>query len=560
MNMDAAEMLSCDVLVAGAGLAGMRAAFDCAKAGLRVLWTAKGTLCSGSSFYPLTPGIGCQLPDGDADKETFLDEILDAGQTMADEEMCRALVNEITSETERLSDFRITPFRCTGRAACFAKRERIILDWTGWDTIRENVRQIFGAMPNVTVREHCDIVRILKDGDAVSGAILCNAENTLIPVSAPAVILATGGLCRLYQHSLNTPDVCGLGQSIALDAGAELVNIEFMQFIPGLMTPVYAMLFSEASLWHCTDVQDGAGRSIIPPYLPEGVSLHDCLMDRSMHGPYTTRDRSRYFEEAMMHELQAKGSDDGFRLLYNEQFHTDPNPYYAAARNMYLSKGIDPVREPITILPFAHCCNGGVHINIHAETAVPGLFAAGEAAGGLHGADRQGGLASAACLVYGAHAAASAVRYVGAHAAPPIDARDAVQSFGAWIATDGEPRLTPADVLKRLRHDLWLDAGIVRSGERLEALLKEIRAARRSYNAASQISANTDARLGIKAFHALRTAEALILAMLARKESRGPHNRSDYPNLDEAYAYRRVIVREARDGLTAGLSEGAAAR
>jgi len=537
----------CDALIAGTGLAGLRAAYDCAKAGLEVILISKGGLCSGASFYPLADGLGSQLPDGEADKPVYLAELMEAGAGVGDEELCLLLVDQIWPETRRLPEIGIDYGFYSGRAACFARRERALTVWSDWPKVRRNCERIFSGFANLRLLPFCDLLRLDKRDGAIAGAIVCDRDNRIGYVAAPAVILATGGYCGLYGHSLNTPDVCGIGHSVALDAGADAVNLEFLQFIPGLTAPKYGLLFSETTLLHCSAVIDERGEAALEPYLPEGVTLRQCLTARSAHGPFTTADASRYFDLAIMEHVRKTGSQRGLALLYGREFDADPNPCVRMARDFYRANGIDLPAQPISVLPFAHCANGGIRIDRDGATAVPGLYAAGEAAGGVHGADRHGGAATASCLVFGARAARAVIR-AGAGAAP-ADGERALLKMLDWM--DGEARTDPREVLDFLGREMWHQAGVLRDGARLEKLLGEIRGLRKSYGAASAIRAGVGVKTACKAFHALRTCEAAVRAMSLRCESRGGHCRVDFPGRDDRLSERRVHVSEAGGELAA---------
>lgn len=542
----------CDILVIGAGLAGLRAARDCAGAGKDVIIAAKGSLCSGSSFYPLADGLGSQLPKDDADKDTFLEEVLDSSAGMADPELCRIWIEEIRRETGRLSEIGIEHGFIEGRAACFAKRERLLSCWNDWTKIRVNCRRIFFGNSNLRVFESCDLLRIDVRNGRVCGAVMCGVDGVGY-VAATSVILASGGVCGLYRHSLNTPDVSGTGQSAALDAGAEMINAEFLQFIPGLTRPKYKLLFSETTLWYCVSMRDETGRDALAPQLPKGLSVHDCLMARSAHGPFTTADDSRFFDLAIMDHVQKTGKEEGLKLYYDPAFNTDPNPYVRMTREFYLGNGIDLPAQPISVLPFAHCANGGIRIDRDGRTSVPGLFAAGEAAGGVHGADRHGGAATAACLVFGARAAKAALRDGGI----PDDGRAeaALSEAEAWLerGTGGE---TPEEILSFLQRELWYHAGILREEKTLNALIEDAAELRSRFSLTHAAAHGSDIRTAVQAYHALRTAETLARAMLARRESRGGHYRTDHPaRNDEAFG-KRIVIREAGRGQTAFFEDG----
>ncbi len=535
----------CDVLVVGAGLAGLRAAIDLANAGLQVLVAARSSLAGGSSFYPFTDGLGCQLPDSDADAEAFLAEVLDAGAGMASEELYRLQIGSIRHEVSRLDALGITPYYIKGRAACFAKRERTICAWDGWDEIRARLHSALALRGNLAFLPHTDAVQLLTNRGAVCGAVLLGPDGALQQVNTPAVILATGGPCGLYRHSLNPPDVTGSAAALALDAGASLVNFEFLQFIPGLMQPLYKMLFCEISLWHCTGVTAPNGSPLLEAALPAGVSVQDCLQARSMHAPFTVRDQSRWFDLAMMQGILASGRPEGCRLAFAESFGTDGNEFVASARSLYLKNGIDLTKQTISIAPFAHCANGGVRIDADAATDVPGLYCAGEAAGGIHGADRHGGVATAAALVFGARAAAAAAAYSKAAPCHALDESTVHADFVHRLRCAApDAALAAKQVRDTVADSLWLHANVLRTAAGLGQLSSVLTDLACRYSPLEDAAAGAPLQKALQAHHGLRTAAALAAAMTARTESRGGHCRADCPATDPAQAARLLVTQK----------------
>lgn len=545
-EMNLAWTLRGDVLVVGAGLAGLRAARDCAAAGLEVILLSKGDLCSGASFYPLADGLGSQLPSNDADKALYLSELLEAGAGCGDPELGALLIENIWQETRRLHEIGIEYGFCSGRAACFARRERTLSFWSDWPKIRRACTNIFSEIPNLRLLAHCDLLRLNAQNGRVAGALVCDRSGCVGYVATGAVILATGGYCGLYQHRLNPADVCGIGHSAALDVGADAVNLEFLQFVPGLTDPKYALLFSETSLLHCNGVFDSAGNPALAEYLPPSISVEDCLKARSAHAPFTSADISKWFDLAILDFVRKTGSERGLTLTFDPAFNEDTNPYMTMTREFYRAHGIDLPTQPVSILPFAHCANGGIRIDRDGATRVPGLYAAGEVAGGVHGADRLGGVATAACLVFGARAAQAVIR--ANSPIPPSDGERALREMLEWMK--GDNAAAPGEILDFLAREMYAQAGILREEEGLEALLEKIVSLRASYNAAAFMRAG-EVKLAAKAFHALRTCEAAVRAMLLRRESRGGHYRADFPACDDRLLGKRVHVQEANGTLSA---------
>lgn len=543
-----AEPIVCDVLVVGAGLAGLRAAYDCAAAGLQVQLAVKGTLCSGASFYPLTAALGSQMPKDEEDKAVFLEEVLETGAGVADPELVQVIIEEIVAESRRLPEIGIHQIEhmLKDRAACFAKRRRLMADWGGWDEIRGRAREIFGRLENVVIRERYDLVRLIEAEGRMAGAILCDREDVLYTVHTGAVILATGGYCGMYKHSLNTPDVCGIGHSAALDVGAELINIEFMQFIPGLTAPRYQTLFNEYTLTHTDYTENDIGQNILKGYLPADVTQEQCFADRALHGPFTTDDRSRYFDLAIMDDAIRRHNEKGFTLHYSPEIFNEQNAYCVSYIPFLKSVGVDLHTQKISVAPFAHCANGGIRIDKDGATAVPGLYAAGEVSGGVHGADRHGGLATACSIVFGARTAAAAAKYVKTGGSiPDYEDGAAVAALQNWLDV-GEAKHSAREVHNAVSELLWYRGNVLREGKLLQEGLEQLRALQRDYNAI-RAAEHTSLRFAIQVFHDLRTAQALLMAMLARQESRGSHFRSDYPSRVPEWEGKRLVLKE-KDG------------
>jgi len=410
-------------------------------------------------------------------------------------------------------------------------------------------------MKNLCILRHCDLLRLIKREGRIAGALLCDGSSDLIRVRTPAVLLATGGYSGLYTHNLTTADACGTGHSIALDAGAMLTNVEFIQFIPGLMKPVYKLLFGEISLWHCADVTDGSGNHVVHDRLPGNISFAQCIAARSLHGPFTTRDMSKYFDIAMMEQCIARHDGEGFTVTYLPSIADDTNELVASVRKLYRDHGIDLAAREISIAPFAHCANGGILIDEDGCTGVPGLFAAGEAAGGVHGADRQGGTATAACLVFGARAAAKAIEYASSQACTEAPPQEILMEFASWIGPGGGSTRSARRVLRELGDILWYEAGVVRNDRSLRSALDRVTAMRSSYQPITDTLRGVDLRTAMQAFHALRTSEAILWAMLCRTESRGGHYRSDFPERDDRLQGKRIMVSEHSGKIDAGFGE-----
>lgn len=560
--MKTSSVLECEVLVAGAGLAGLRAAKDLNDRGIDTILVSRGPLCSGSSFYPLTAALGSQNPSSEEDKKDYLAEVLETGCTVADEKMVRMIIDRIPEEIRRLPELSIQPERLdAGRPACFAKKKRILYTWGNWNKVRKGVTRSFAMLPELRVLPYTDLLYLHKEDGRIAGALVCGKDGSISYIKAKAVILATGGTCGLYKHCLNVDETVGTGHSLAMAAGASLINMEFLQFIPGFTKPVYKLLFSETTLRRAHSVRNADGEDALKAYLKahgNGITEGECLWDRALHGPFTTEDKSKYFELALMEDAGKHHRECGFEICFEPGIASDPNGFIRKAREMYAPYDIDLSKDPIWLSSFAHCSNGGILINEKAETGVPGLYAAGEAAGGIHGADRHGGMATSAALVFGAVAAENAAAYVRTAGRPSseTEAADALTAFIKFISNTTEisedkyanssmkETVPPSTVIEELAGSLWYNANCLRNGQGLTEVLALIDRLSKQYSAVRAIEEGHGVKEAVKAFHALRTAKAMVTAMLLRKESRGPHYRSDCPEKDAAMDGKRILITE----------------
>lgn len=543
--MEINDTLTCDVLVVGSGIAGLKVSMELAKAGKKVMLATKTQLCSGSSFYPLKASLGTQVTKDESDKDLFLKDIESVSHNMHDKEMAQIYIDEIRDRVEEFSEIGIEPYKLSdNRKACFANHGRTIYMLKDWKKIRENVRRILEDFPNISLMERHTVISLIKKGEKIAGAFLLDKNNDLIMVCSKAVVLASGGFGNVYKHNLNPNDVDGAGHILALEAGGTLVNMEFIQFIPGFTTPKYKTLWGEHTLKYCKDFVDKDGISILNGVLPEGLSKEECLKIRSTHGPFTNSLSSKHFDIAMMKEIMRTKSEAGFQLIYDKEIYEDKGDFYTIYLDWLKERGIDLISDKVKIAPFAHASNGGVKVDSFGRTGVLGLYAIGELAGGIEGANRLGGNSTGSCMVFGKRAAQNCLEYVDSNGIVTIDSleeKNLIEQSILHFSGQSESSLTPIDVIEAIREIMWFYGNIIRDEKNLQTAIQKIRELKSSFNMSLYVSNKGERKSAFKAKNFLILSELLLKTMVERRESRGAHYREDYPNEDEKYNKRLFV-------------------
>lgn len=514
-----------DVLVVGAGIAGTTAALEAARGGASVALACAGAEFGGSSFFPGTWGLGLVGPaEGASGAEDFARTIVEVGQGMADPELVRVLVEGTGPAILRLEGLGC-PLRRAENAGerefipCF---DREVRAWHGLE--RAGYRRAISATlgrEDVTVLGHCELLDLRKcEGGGFRATFYSSRAGSLRQVRAASAVLATGGFGGLFARTLTMPDVLGTAQAIALRLGAGLVNCEFMQIMPGLVAPARNVVFNEKTFRFArVEGLDGANAPVL-------------LDERAGHGPFTASRRDRAVDFA----IGAAGAD-GARVRY-ELPEVLPEFMRTYAEWLYKEHGIRPGDE-LRVAHYAHAANGGILIGADAGVrGVPGLYACGECTGGMHGADRIGGLASANALVFG--------QIAGREAAAA--ARSAVRPGPKSCGEPGEADLRAVAssqagaVLAELRCAMSAGCMVIRTAEGLAGTRETILRLRERLAEGEVPSADAGAvARTVRAELALLSAEALVEAMDARRESRGGHYRADFPEADPAQVHPNLV-------------------
>ncbi|WP_236015714.1 FAD-binding protein [Planococcus soli] len=557
--MEISKKIITDVLVVGSGLAGIKVSKELADLGHDVLMATKMKLASGSSFYPLKASLGTQVTSNEADKKVFLADIASSSRGMHRQDLAEVYVDEIRDRVVEYSDIGVVSKKLEGeRKACFAEHPRDIYLLSDWDQIKENVAGIFGRYDNLTVMERTVVISLIKKEQRIAGALMLDQHNQVVLVECKAAVLATGGFGSIYKHNLNPNDVDGSGHILALEAGANLVNMEFVQFIPGITAPRYKTLFGEHTLAYCEDIVKDDGKSLLDAVLPEGLSKKQCLDIRSTHGPFTDSLESKYMDIAMMKEIIATKNEKGFKLVFHKELYKNKEEFYTVYLDWLKQKGIDMLEDEVRIAPFAHASNGGVFIDPYGRSGVPGLYVIGELSCNIEGANRLGGNSTGACMVFGKRAAADCGDYLNGTKVSPISKRDAElhlkSVFGSASASrNGPDKSAESDkeqlyqTIENIREIMWYAGNVVRSEEQLSEALKQLEALQSELEINRLFERQKNRKTVIKAKNFMKLSQLLLQAMLERKESRGAHYREDYPFESPAFS-KRLFISETPEG------------
>ena len=508
-------MESTDVLVIGSGIAGLCAAIEAARTGATVTVASAGKTMSGSSFFPGTWGLGLIGPVNEDDEQDLVDTILAVGGGVADPELVQAFVHGIPQAIDWLEqDLGVELQRPQSAKSaqqkqfipCFDHKTRM---WRGLTRKPlEDALTTWIESLGIRLLPRHELIDLVEDTNGrITGTVLYDlTENRIVPFAAEATVIAAGGTGGLFERSLTSADVLSSSQAIALAHGATLTNIEFMQMMPGFIEPRRNLVFNEKT-WRYVHVDQ--------PVDIADDKLDDLLEQRSGYGPFTSRLASRAIDLVI-----DQAGVEGLALHYDFPREDVPEFVQTFATWLQDEHGIAPTDE-MRVAMYAHAANGGIKIDKTAHTGVEGLYACGEATGGMHGADRIGGLSSANGIVFGRIAGASAALTAQKEPEAALKADITLPQYG--IATTDAERLTHS-----LRHTMSTfcminrtETGLSEALQQLESLQDKAMALSKPHTDDSEIAAL--ARLQSQ----IRLAQEMVKAMRKRTESLGSHYRAD---------------------------------
>jgi succinate dehydrogenase / fumarate reductase flavoprotein subunit len=538
-----------DVLIIGAGGAGLRAALGALAQGAKVGVVCKSLLGKAHTVMA-EGGIAAAMANVDHgdDWRTHFRDTMRGGKLLNNWRMAQIHAQEAPERVRELEQWgalfdRTEDGQILQRAFGGHTFRRLchVGDRTGLEMIR--TLQDRGVQLGIDVYMECTISRLLKDGDRVAGAFgYWREQGRFVVFRAKSIVMATGGIGKAWKITSNSWEYTGDGMALAYDAGAELMDMEFVQFHPtGMVWPpgVQGILVTEAVRGEGGVLRNKLGQRFMEQYDPKKMEL-------------STRDvvaRAIYTEVR-----EGRGTEHGGAYLDISQ---KPAEYVKKKLpSMYHQfkelADVDITKGPMEVGPTCHYMMGGIRVDAEtAKSSVAGLFAAGEAAAGLHGANRLGGNSLSDLLVFGRRAGLAAAEHAKQISNTTTDSGQIQEAAREMLAPferkDGE---SPYTIHRDLQETMQNLVGIFRNKEDLIRALEELeklkeRAGRLSVEGSRLFNPGWHLAQDLKAM--LTVSEAVTRSALAREESRGAHSRIDYPGLDASWGTKNnVIVREGR--------------
>jgi succinate dehydrogenase / fumarate reductase flavoprotein subunit len=544
-----------DVLIIGAGGAGLRAALGALAQGANVGVVCKSLLGKAHTVMA-EGGIAAAMGNVDASDNwrTHFRDTMRGGKFLNDWRMAQIHAQEAPERVHELEQWgalfdRTKDGEILQRAFGGHTFRRLahVGDRTGLEMIR--TLQDRGVQMGIDVYMECTISRLLKDGDRVAGAFgYWREQGRFVLFRAKSIVLATGGIGKAYKITSNSWEYTGDGMALAYNAGAELKDMEFVQFHPtGMVWPpgVQGLLVTEAVRGEGGILRNKLGERFMEKYDPKRMEL-------------STRDvvaRSIYTEVR-----EGRGTEHGGAYL--DISHKPAEYVKKKLPSMYHQfkelADVDITKGPMEVGPTCHYMMGGIRVEAEtAQSSVPGLFAAGEAAAGLHGANRLGGNSLSDLLVFGRRAGLAAADHAKTVQNTPLDPAQieaaARELLAPFERKEGE---NPYTIHRDLQDVMQNLVGIFRTREDLTRAMAELgklkaRAEHLSVEGSRMFNPGWHLAQDLKSM--LTVSEAVTRSALAREESRGAHSRIDYPAFDATWGTKNNII--AREGNTMTLHQ-----
>jgi succinate dehydrogenase / fumarate reductase, flavoprotein subunit len=578
------ERLSYDVVVIGAGGSGLRAAIEARQAGKRTAVISKSLF--GKAHTVMAEG-GCAAAMGNSNPhdnwQVHFRDTMRGGKFLNNWRMAELHAKEAPDQVyeleawgalfDRTKDGRISQRNFGGHQYA---RLAHVGDRTGLEMIR-TLQQRVVALQQEDVRIHGDaeamirvfaettITELMKDGDRIAGAFgYIRESGRFVLFETPAVILATGGIGKTFKYSSNSWEYTGDGHALALLAGATLMNMEFVQFHPTHMVwpiSVRGLLVTESVRGDGGVLRNSEGKRYMFNYVPDVFRAQYAETEEEADRWYDDPDHNRRPPEllprdevarANLAEIRAgRGSPHGGVFL-DIASRRSPEEIKRRLPSMYHQfkelADVDITKEPMEVGPAQHYVMGGVEVDPDTTASiVPGLFAAGEVSGGMHGSNRLGGNSLSDLLVFGRRAGVGAVEYLDSLDGAPPRASDAeleaarAEARAPLERSGGENPYTVHAEVQQTMSDL---VGIIRTEEDIKSALAELeklRAQAADVSAEGGPAYNPGWHLALDLRNILLIADCVAQSALERQESRGGHTRNDFPEMSREWRKVNLI-------------------
>jgi succinate dehydrogenase / fumarate reductase flavoprotein subunit len=576
--MDKYETHEYDVVVVGAGGAGLRAAIEASARGAKTALVCKSLLGKAHTVMA-EGGIAAALAnvDGRDRWQVHFRDTMKGGKFLNSWRMAQLHAQEAPQRVRELEAWGAV-FDRTPQGGILQRnfgghtypRLAHVGDRTGLEMIR--TLQDKGVHQGIDVYMECTVRWILKDGDRAGGCFAYWRESgRFLVFRAKAVVLATGGIGRCWEVSSNSWEYTGDGHALAYWAGADLIDMEFVQFHPtGMVWPpsVRGTLITEGVRGEGGVLKNSLGQRFmferIPPMFAGEFAETEEEANRWVQAVVAGRipDARRPPElltrdvvaRAIRREVREGRASPHGGVFLDIASYRSPAEIKRKLPGMYHQfmelADVDITAEPMEVGPTCHYMMGGVRVDPQTQqSTVPGLFAAGEVAGGMHGANRLGGNSLSDLLVFGKRAGEFAADYAARLASLPAVNQDEVarvarQSLAPFERTDG---INPYAVHEELRRMMQTYVGIVRTEEDLRQALGEIARLRERaahVQVGGTIQYNPGWHLALDLANMLDVSEAVTRAAMTRQESRGAHTRDDYPDSSDDWGRQNIVIRK----------------
>lgn len=573
-----------DVLVIGSGGAGLRAAIEAASAGASVAVICRSLLGKAHTVMA-EGGVAAALANVD-DRDNWKVHFADTmrgGQYLNNWRMAELHARESPDRVKELEAWgaifdRTDDGRILQRNFGGHKYPRLahVGDRTGLEMIR--TLQDYAIHQKIDVYQEYTIISLLKDDEKIVGAFGYDREKGHFKIfQAKAVIIATGGMGRIYKISSNSWDCTGGGISLAYHAGADLIDMEFVQFHPtGMVWPpsVRGLLITEGVRGEGGVLRNSQGRRFMFDDIPE-LYKGQTSTDEEEGWRYTQGDKNAkrppelltrdHVARCITREIkEGRGSPHGGVFLdiawIKEKISNAPDHIKRKLPSMYHQfkelAGVDITKEPMEVGPTTHYIMGGVKVDADTQmTSIPGLFAAGECAAGLHGANRLGGNSLSDLLVFGKRAGEYAAKFASDSKAGKVN-DEQVKEIATWALAPFQRSSSgmtenPFQIQSDLQEEMQKLVGIVRVESELSEAIEKIKAFRlRSERAGcgGNRGYNPGWHTALELKHMITVAEAITRAAKERKESRGGHFREDFQQKSEAFGKVNICIQKDASG------------